>query len=618
MGKLGPAAQTAVPHLLPLLLVPAEDEHPFIAWETFTALGAIGGPMREQIAGELAALVACARQCRSDLRALHAFQTVRLGKPPSPLPEIPDYLAKDQFHDSLRIQGTIEALIALREPVATVVAALRDAVAIPNAQVRQCAIRGLLAVESAWQEGVACALKLLRERPAKAGALHSPTALDALYRAGRGFDTIVLRLLDLADLPPVSWHDPAPGLSRFVASERFTACVPLAEHTGDANPAVRAHATRLLGYLGARARRFVGRLLSLLDDVDGDVCAAAVESLAQLDCREPEVLQALAACGQRHRGTSLNDRITEFLRGMGGAATAVDGVDLARSALAYFALDADLCGDGEAHVADGVVLVPWTRILKSEGNDAWATDEDEVGMLGVSPGGTPSLAMATLPVLLPLQPTGASGAKRVFELRAVTAAGLLCSLRVPFSDQRGWGDDNYAYMFDPATRGWSRVSRAEQPPGYQMTPLHEPRAPENPHHALCSGELVVHAAPGGNGLVFACDATPYHLDDWVHTPEISAVLQAQGLLRTRARADCCEVSAPTPQRWEVQRDAGAEPIVLRFVRQFVLDHDRRQPAASVSAVKPIVAAMVGSRLVLGLRICRLDGTEVDAALVIEV
>lgn len=623
LGKLGPAAQSAVPHLLPLLLLP-QEEHPFTGREAITALGAIGGPMRERIVSELAALVACALECQSDRRALHAFQTARLGKPPGQLPSIPDYLGENQFEDGYDlIRATLDALTALREPAAMVVPALRAAARIPSANVRACALRCLLSLETGVGHGVTTALELLHQDPplpsgwsANPGPLRASTALDLLFGAGRELDRIVLGLLDLT-LPKVSWHDPAPGLSRFVASEGFTAHAQLAQGTGDPRPAVRAHAARLLGYLGARGKPFAGRLLALLDDRDGSVCEAAVDSLAQLGCRAPEVLQQLAACGERHRGTRLGDRVTEVLRGMGASTQALDGVDLAAACVTYFELPALLCGH-EARIADGAVLMPWKCILKPGEEDAWETDEDEVGMMCLLPGGTPSLAMATLPLRLPIQPTGAAGAKRKFELRAVTESGLLCSLDVPFSDPRGWGDDNYAYMFDPATRGWSRVSPAEQPPGYRLTALPEPAIAENPDNALCGGELVVYAAPGNGGLAFACDATPYHLDDWVRTEEIAAILRAQGALLARERAGACEVCAETPQRWEVRCGGAGEPIVLRFVRQFVLERDTRQKAASVSVVEPITATLVGSRLVLCLRIRRRDGTAADAAAVVEV
>lgn len=92
LGKLGPASESAVPHLLPLLSRP-QAENPFGAVKTIAALGAIGGPLRGQIVDELAALVARAADCRSGLQALHAFQTKRLGHAPGPLPAIQDYVA---------------------------------------------------------------------------------------------------------------------------------------------------------------------------------------------------------------------------------------------------------------------------------------------------------------------------------------------------------------------------------------------------------------------------------------------------------------------------------------------------------------------------------------------
>lgn len=398
-----------------------------------------------------------------------------------------------------------------------------------------------------------------------------------------------------------------------MASRRFTAVAELVERTRDPVAAVRAQATHLLGYLGGRGKRFVGRLLDLLDDADNEVIEAALDAIARLKCHGPQVVHRLAACAQGHPATPLGDRAGELLRNMGHSNELVDGIDLSHAMGTYFEIDGRLCScDLVVHAVAGRVLIPYHRILRTA--RGWKTDEDEVGMACLTPGQAPILTMCKLPLLLPAQATGGAGAKRVFKLRATLAAGLLCSLQVPFSDGRGWGDDNYAYLFDPTSGTWSRASAAPQA-GFQLTALSEPAEPENPAHAVCNGELVV--CPSGDGIVFACDATPYHLDDWQHAPETEALLQAQSAFLAQQRIGVCEITTATQQRWVFQPINGAS-IVLRFPRQCVSEHDRRQKATSVTSVEPLAAVLCGSQLVLALRIERRNGAEVDAMAVVEI
>lgn len=173
----------------------------------------------------------------------------------------------------------------------------------------------------------------------------------------------------------------------------------------------------------------------------------------------------------------------------------------------------------ESRIASGPALVGGNavfllvRALREFPDGSWRCAEEDAALGVLSPSG--DFCLRPLPLRLPSRPTGAAGAERAWGLELLFEGRLLISLRVPFSDQRGWGTENHLLAWDPSG-AWLDAERT--PAGITMHPLSEPVSEER----LSSwgyGELLVWK-DGTGRLCSMNDQTPYHLEDSAPSKEV--------------------------------------------------------------------------------------------------
>jgi hypothetical protein len=293
------------------------------------------------------------------------------------------------------------------------------------------------------------------------------------------------------------------------------------------------------------ARAFALGTLATGDDGDGvlEVVVAAladpaaharvIEAAARLAIArrlfEPRVLEAAERCeleertGDEAATSDMTEAVAAFVAAcraqLAPPPTAIPGEHVSvvegRFALEGFAIIDELTA----------TAVRRARILAPETD--WSTDEDEIGVAIVGPG---HAAYHVAPVRFAMRRSGGAGARREVTLAGVLDGRVVVVVKSPFSDDRGWGNDNYALGVAPRDGMWLAyrehagrlVVAAELPGAVDETEL--PR--------VCYGEAIVWSDP--DGLRVVADGTPYHLDDWELTDEVRAAFEARDAARARA------------------------------------------------------------------------------------
>lgn len=168
--------------------------------------------------------------------------------------------------------------------------------------------------------------------------------------------------------------------------------------------------------------------------------------------------------------------------------------------------------------------------------DKGRTDSEELGVLSI--GLTPPypVRMFPMPAAFPHRPINSSGATRDLSLVAASHHGLLVTLTSPFSDERGWGKDNFLYELDRRASTWRQL--ALDGARFRSRPINANVAVEAPEWSLCGGEIAVYATDGE--LRLSVDGTPYHLDDWSPSIHALAALPIHDLLPKREGLDSLE------------------------------------------------------------------------------
>ncbi len=139
-----------------------------------------------------------------------------------------------------------------------------------------------------------------------------------------------------------------------------------------------------------------------------------------------------------------------------------------------------------------------------------------------------------LPLRFPAGNTGARGARREWQIAAVTGDGLLMMMDQPFSRDGGWGKEQYLYEWllkEHSWRRWRRVSGA-----WHKEELSPTETEETPTNRVSVGELRVwQEAPGGE--VFAhVDSTPTFLEDAVSPDGTMEAVRAEADFRGKTFA----------------------------------------------------------------------------------
>lgn len=179
----------------------------------------------------------------------------------------------------------------------------------------------------------------------------------------------------------------------------------------------------------------------------------------------------------------------------------------------------------EPHREDGLLLLPlaeeiadgpvgaegraWLllcELIRGQPHGAWRTHEERLTLTELSASG--ERLDHPVPLLLPSRPTGAADAQRRAEIALLVGRWLVLSLRVPFSDHRGWGTENHVLAWDLDARRW--LSLARGPKGPTARPI-DGVISEDSLPSWGGGELLLWRDGAGRPRDFN-DGTPYHLD----------------------------------------------------------------------------------------------------------
>lgn len=462
LGRL--KARKAGPALLALL---EREREPFTIRDVVRALGALG---ERAAVPRLARWLGAAEKARDAVEALHAGPIAfRRGPCADPF---------DLLVDVVRVLGGFpEAVPALQAAFG---------LALPMVRCEVLAALGRLG--GIEVERVVEHLRGLCGKDDFEGSYEARLLIDALRPFPVSHAPLVRALLQAPFLPSA---DCLPASLEVL---------PLLVE-GLSEPAIRERCVPMLGSLGPAAASAAPALVRVMEDEP-----LAVEALGGLGNDDGEVLAALVAYEARHRD-------------------ALDRRSLARRALRRLGHALPPPADGRVParqlglpgrptrrgiVVGGCLYVPFHQVLYAVEPSAWHTDDDAFGVVAIAQ----DMAYHRLPLNFPGRPTGASGARRQFRLVCELNGRLVFVLQAPFADERGWGDDNYLYAFDPADAAWSRLC-----PDRPLIPGNE-----DPSHSFGHGELVVWADERG-GLQVATDATPYHLDDWDMDPRTCRAMQ---------------------------------------------------------------------------------------------
>ena len=355
-------------------------------------------------------------------------------------------------------------------------------------------VRGLSAVCSALRE--------VKDNPGdrlvtvlKAGQIEPRWVVGLCQALARETDGIrALRRLPYAILPEPSELCPAPWAGRAADVAALQA------QAGSGLAVVPALAALTLaaapGALGDDA------LVRLLDGRDpGWIQEWVCDWLIFRDVRQPALGPLTATLLAGAPRASLAEKLTllhqnaappparEALRGDGLLLLPVDGQVVAGPAL-----------------VDGRAWLLVRRVLRRFPDQDWRCSDDELSVAVLDPEG--GLRWMPAPIQHPSRRTGAAGAQRVWELVGVRQGHLVVALRVPFSDQRGWGTENHVFAVDTSDGGFYALARGEGAhPAHALTaPTHEDALPSWGY-----GELVCWFDAAGV-LQAPNDGTPYHLD----------------------------------------------------------------------------------------------------------
>lgn len=202
---------------------------------------------------------------------------------------------------------------------------------------------------------------------------------------------------------------------------------------------------------------------------------------------------------------------------------------------------------------DAVFLLIQTRQRFPAGDWRCASEEASLGVLSARG----ELRMVPLPVSLPSHKTGAAGAERAWAIEFLYEDKLLISLRVPFSNDHGWGTENFMLAWD-GVETWHSVVRSDGEIKFQpiTSVVNEFDLPSWGY-----GELILWKDKSGQ-LQSLNDGTPYHLDDW----ELSADVKKARDHATKSSRGWVPLPPPSYTKKRVGLCLGSGRKVLRFLQ----------------------------------------------------
>jgi len=228
----------------------------------------------------------------------------------------------------------------------------------------------------------------------------------------------------------------------------------------------------------------------------------------------------------------------------------------------------------------------------------WKTDVDEMGVASLDPYDKWEISFYKLPLKFPVQNTGGYGIKREFKLETVYGGKLAFSLQVPFYDDRGWGNDNFIYLFDPPNGQWSRVTFNKERTAFDtglIDPAHLEE--EKNEKSLGFGELIVWTDDSGELQVIR-DNTPYHLDDWEFDHRVLQAMDTREKAKTRQMSYLLETSKISNFLWvcdekayQSPEEADQDPPLFKLydMRSLIKSKDKRLLRGRISDLIPFSA-----------------------------
>jgi hypothetical protein len=195
------------------------------------------------------------------------------------------------------------------------------------------------------------------------------------------------------------------------------------------------------------------------------------------------------------------------------------------------------------------LVVFYHRILTRVPPSRWSNDEDEMGAMVISrdPGVPPECV--PLPMAFPIRSNGANRAKRKLTAECVVDGEIFVTVECPFSDERGWGTENYLWSFRPPD-GWRSWARGAE--GLVAATAGAEA------QSVCYGELMVWRQAGV--LHHAIDGTRYHLDDWTVTDEVAQASAARREARKSYDEQLRSRKKATWDKLEIARPEGAPEL----------------------------------------------------------
>lgn len=596
LGDLGrhAAAAAAAPDLLAKLLEGEDLEgRGLFVVEIFRALGKIGGAAA---ARETAAFVEACLPETTSFHGLAAYRRERGAAPGEP-PIPPEWAKEGAIYDGFGlVHAACEALGKMDDARHLALPALRAAARSTRAdeKSRTAAACGMARLDRS-DAGVAAVLALV----VNSTGLHEPDVLDALFEGGVAFPLVVSELVIAGHGGTASYQDPTPALARFVAHVSFAGAGydTLRVLLRSPDPRMRRESAELAGFL-RDGSPLLAPLRARLVDEERSVTLAAAAALTRLRDTSEDTRQGLRNLLAKITGDAdAEDRLRDALAVLGAPVPAPAGESAADRSLGFFALPGVR---SDAPRLDGSTLyVPWQDSVPPPDPESWNTDADRLGLLRVDlSNDSPIVTEEIVPLDLPVRRTGASGAKRRLAILARLPEGLLVSIRSPFSDHRGWGNDTFLLVFDPVARTWSWLAKADAAPGYALSWI-DGVDRELPSRSVAGGELILWMDAGR--LRIETDGTPYHLDDWSHADATSAALASQRVWReAEAVAGAAkEVEGISVHRWV------ADGEVIRDVQRFVIESDPRIPPNGLASLSPagFFTVRVGKIPALAMLVC---------------
>ncbi|HEY9723166.1 MAG TPA: HEAT repeat domain-containing protein [Oscillatoriaceae cyanobacterium] len=576
LGRIGPSARAAVPELVALIGI---EQNGLVTQAALRALGQIG-KHGELVVPRLVRMLACARRTSNAWQALHqAWHPARAM--------LSLVQGSGVFQDGFGLlRDSVKALGAFPAQAASSLPALRETLALELPGLKP------VLVETIGRLGgldAATVDRLVGLLAAPCTPAHEAAAmLVALVPYQEHHTRLLLALLDVPGVPDMAHDDPRPGVVRFLDTANPEAAVlaRLVDALGDERPFVRERAARLLGACGAAAAFAASQLAERLQDPVPDVSAAAAQAIGLLGSVEAPVREALEAFERGEPDDARRAIAREALTNLGAPPPLPPGAfDAIDRLVAYLPFEGR--PGRRVLVHGGKLYFAVHRILAKGDPSAWQTDEDAFGIAVFDPA-TARLNEHSLPLEFPIRHTGAAGARRTFRLEFELDGKLLFSLNSPFSDQRGWGDDNFLYLFDPQAARWSRLGSSR----FSSTPVEQPlvAGPEDSVHSCSYGELVLWKDADG-GLKVAVDGTPYHLDDWELAPQTAEALACARQFREAIERAVWTVRAVSEDVWELASPAG-EHVKLFDVQALLagLEPSGALPGGHLSAAVALAGA----------------------------